>query len=95
MTRKVLERNAKLERLAVWCTYIALFLNPLGFDFVQYWLFEQLGSIWTANLVLYIFAGGFFILSWILRRIKRKIKGDTYIENININIHYQDENSKI
>ena len=90
MTPKVLKRNAKLERLAIWCTYIALFFNPLGFDFVQYWLFKQTGSIWGANMALYILAGLFFTLSWIFRLLK---KTDRYKEDTKINIRNLDENT--
>jgi O-antigen/teichoic acid export membrane protein len=93
MTPKVQERNARLERLAVWSTYIALFFNPLGFDFVQFWLFELTGSIWAANLALYMIAGLFFVLSWILRRMKKKpTEADKYKKETVINIHFLDEN---
>lgn len=91
MTPKVQERNARLERLAVWSTYIALFFNPLGFDFVQFWLFELTGSIWAANFMLYMIAGAFFALSWILRKMKKKPAEDDKYKN-EINIHYLDEN---
>lgn len=89
MTPKVLKRNANLERLAIWCTYIALFFNPLGFDFVQYWLYEKTGSLWAANLALYILAGLFFTLSWVFRLLK---KTDKYKEDTKINIRNLDEN---
>lgn len=92
MTQKVLERNALLERLAVWSTYIALFFNPLGFDFVQFWLFELTGSIWAANFMLYMIAGLFFVLSWILRKMKKKPAEPDKYKN-EINIHYLDENT--
>ena len=96
MTQKVQERNARLERLAVWCTYIALFFNPLGFDFVQYWLYDRLGSIWAANFILYMLAASFFILGWVLRRLKRKpAEPDTYKETDHINIHFKNEDPKI
>ena len=94
MTQKVQERNARLERLAVWCTYIALFFNPLGFDFVQYWLLELTGSIWAANLMLYIIAGVFFVLSSIFRKMKKEPeKDDKYKKENTVNIHFLDENT--
>ena len=90
MTPKVQERNARLERLAVWSTYIALFFNPLGFDFVQFWLFELTGSIWMANFMLYMIAGFFFVSSWILRKMKRKPAEPNKYQN-EINIHFIDQ----
>lgn len=90
MTPKVLKRNILLERLAIWCTYIALFLNPLGFDFVQYWLFKQTGNLWAANLALYILAGLFFTLTLIFRLMKKTNK---YKEETKIKIRNLDESS--
>ena len=39
---------------------MAMFFNPFGFDLVQYWLIETLGSLWKANFALYCVAGAFF-----------------------------------
>jgi hypothetical protein len=48
------------QNLATLCLMTAMFFNPFGFDLVQYWLIETLGSLWKANFALYCIAGVFF-----------------------------------
>jgi hypothetical protein len=55
------------ENIATLCLTLALFFNPFGFDIIQYWLIDHLGSIWRANFVLYCIAGLFFGLYLLLR----------------------------
>jgi len=45
----------------------AMFLNPFGFDIVQWWLIQQTGNLWRANAALYFIAGLFFGLYIVLR----------------------------
>lgn len=47
---------------------VGMFLNPMGFDVVQYSLIELTGSLWYANFVLYCLAGLFFGLSFLSRK---------------------------
>jgi len=61
------------QNIATLCLMTAMFLNPFGFDIVQWWLIQQTGSLLRANLVLYCIAGLFFGL-YILLRPKRKNK---------------------
>jgi hypothetical protein len=61
------------ENLATLCLMLAMFFNPFGFDIIQYWLMESLGSIWRANFALYCIAGSFFG-AYILLRTKLKDK---------------------
>lgn len=60
------------SRLNAFCMYdnlstvmlmVALFLNPFGFDIIQYQLICLTGSLWKANFALYCIAGSFFGLS--------------------------------
>jgi hypothetical protein len=60
------------SRLANWSMMIALFFNPLGFDVIQYWLTTITGSLWYANLVMYVMAGLFFGLAILFRWQSRK-----------------------
>jgi hypothetical protein len=63
------------SRLANWSMMIALFFNPLGFDVIQYWLTTITGSLWYANLVMYVMAGLFFGLAILFRwRSRKKIE---------------------
>lgn len=61
------------ENISTWLLMIAMFLNPMGFDIVQYWLISQTGSLWRANAVLYFVAAVLFGLSIYFRR-RFKIK---------------------
>ena len=52
---------------------LALFVNPAGFDIIQYWLVCQTGSLWRANFVLYCAAVALFGLSiYFHKRFKLK-----------------------
>jgi len=61
------------ENLATLCLVMAMFFNPFGFDLVQYWLIQALGSLWKANFALYCIAGLFFGLYILLRQDKNKL----------------------
>lgn len=56
------------ENLSVKFLMLAMFLNPFGFDIVQYQLMCLTGSLWKANFVLYCLAGLSFGLSIFFRK---------------------------
>ena len=64
--------NTLKQNLATLCLMTAMFLNPFGFDIVQWWLIQKTGSLWKANVALYFIAGLFFGLYIVLRPKKEK-----------------------
>lgn len=41
---------------------IALFLNPLGYDLVVYWINSIIKNYWMTMSIMYMLAGFFFVL---------------------------------
>jgi hypothetical protein len=65
-------KATRLGKIAGVCVLIAMFLNPFGFDAVQYWLINQTGSIYKANFVLYVASASLFGCGIFLRQLSKK-----------------------
>jgi hypothetical protein len=65
-------RKTFQENLSQLALMIALFLNPFGFDVIQYGLMSWTGSLWKANAILYCVAVLFFGVYIYLRRLSKK-----------------------
>lgn len=50
------------SKIATICLIIGMFLNPLGFDAVQFILIKLTGSLLYADMLLYLLAFIFFLL---------------------------------
>ncbi len=60
-----------LENLSVKFLMLGMFFNPFGFDAVQYYLVSVTGSLFYANIVLYLISGLFFGLYFLFRKFSK------------------------
>lgn len=61
------------KKMGTICLAISSFLNPFGFDILVYKLTQLTNNYWHTMLVLYVLAGLFFGLSYLLFKLSKKV----------------------